>query len=110
MKKFVSGVGLVDMTAEEEAAHIAQQEAIAAERAAYVPAAVTPLQLRRALRAAGLHTQIAAALVELGEEAQEAWEYAVTIPRGDPMIAGAATAINLTSEQVDELFRAAAAL
>lgn len=95
----------VTMSAEEEAAVRAHWEAPRP-----VPSAVTPLQLRRALRAAGLHAQIADVLAALGEEAQEAWEYAVTITRNDPMIAAAAASLELTSDQVDDLFRAAAAL
>lgn len=97
--------GQRDMTPEEMAAHIAQADAPAS-----VPATVTPLQMRRALRAAGLYDSIAAAIPNLPVEMQEAWEYAVTFPRDDALIAAAAQQFNLTSAQVDDLFRVAAQL
>jgi len=98
----------VELSAEEEAAHVALQEQIAAEQAARVPAAVTPLQMRRALRAADLMVQVEALVEQLDDEAREAWEYAVVIHRNDPLITSAAEQLDLTSAQVDDLFRAAA--
>lgn len=98
---------VVELTAEEEAAVRAEWAANAAAPAP-VPAAVTPLQMRRALRAAGLKAQVDAMVAALDEEAQEAWEYSVTIPRNHALIAAAAAALNLTAGQVDDLFRAAA--
>lgn len=75
-----------------------------------VPAAVTPLQIRKALRAAGLKAQVDAYVATLDETAQEAWEYATTIPRDDPMIEAAATALEMSPAYVDQLFRTAARL
>lgn len=75
-----------------------------------VPQSVYPLQIRKALRAAGLMGQVKAILTQSGEDVQEAWEYASIITRDNAMLQGAAQALGLTSEQVDTLFREAAKL
>jgi len=75
-----------------------------------VPATITPLQARRALRAAGLHAAVAAHMAGQPEEAQEAWEYCVEVRRDDPMILNAQVALGITGAQMDTLFRAAAEL
>lgn len=74
------------------------------------PSTVTPLQMRRALRAVGLKDGINAFLEATGEEAQEAWEYAVEIRRDDRLVAAAAEALGKTDEELDELFRLAATM
>lgn len=74
------------------------------------PIAVTPLQMRRALRVAGLKAGIESFLASAGEEAQEAWEYAVEIRRDDALVAAAAQALGKTAEELDELFRVAATM
>src|SRR5690606_6788891 len=55
-----------------------------------VPASVTPLQARRALRQAGLLVTVEAQIATMGEEAVEAWEYAVAIDRDNPLLLAAA--------------------
>jgi hypothetical protein len=75
-----------------------------------VPAAITPLQARRALRAADLLDAVNAWIATQPDDAQEAWEYCIEIRRDDALIAGAQAALGLTAEQVDVLFRAAAEL
>jgi len=75
-----------------------------------VPLAVTPLQMRKALRAAGLKAQADAYLGTLSEEAQEAWEYCVEVRIDDAFIADAAAALGMTPGQRDNLFRLAASL
>lgn len=75
-----------------------------------VPAAVYPLQARKALRQAGLKEQVDAHIATLTEPEQEAWEYAIQIERDHPTVASAAAALGLTDEQVDDLFRLAATL
>ena len=105
--KVVNGVA-VALTADE----IAQREAeIAAEAAIVrVPRQVTPLQARRALRAAGLLDQINAYVATQDADAQDAWEYATVIERNNPIIASAAAALGMTGEQIDGLFVAASKL
>jgi len=75
-----------------------------------VPRSVTPLQMRKAIRVAGLKEQAAAHLATLSEEAQEEWEFCIAVERNNPFIAGAITALGLTIEQADDLFRLAATL
>lgn len=74
-----------------------------------VPVAISPLQARRALLAAGLLDDVEAALAEAPRETQLAWEYAVELRRDDPMLIAVAAALGLTEEQVDALFLAAVA-
>jgi hypothetical protein len=75
-----------------------------------VPASITPLQARRALRAADLLDAVNTWIATQPDDAQEAWEYCVEVRRDDALIAGAQEGLGLTSEQVDDLFRAGAAL
>jgi hypothetical protein len=75
-----------------------------------VPAEVSPIKARRALRVVGLLPVVEAALAQAGEEAQETWEYAVTIPRDEPMLNAIAEQLGMTSAQLDALFILAASL
>jgi hypothetical protein len=76
-----------------------------------VPASVTPLQMRKALRAVGLKPAVDAFVAALGdEEAVEEWEYALAIERGNPMLNNAAAQLGMTEAQVDDLFRLAAGM
>ena len=71
---------------------------------------VTPLQIRRALRQAGLMDEVAAFVEASPPEVREAWEYAIQIDRMNELIAAAAASIGATDEDVDDLFRIAATL
>lgn len=73
-----------------------------------VPQAVTPLQARRAINAAGLRASIEAAIAAADQDAKDAWEYATEIRRDNALIASMAGALGLTSAQIDDLFRDAA--
>lgn len=73
------------------------------------PLSITPLQARRALRAVGLLPAVSAFVASQPEEVQEAWEYCVEVRRDDPIITAAASALGMTSAQIDDLFRAGAA-
>jgi hypothetical protein len=75
-----------------------------------VPTSVTPLQMRKALRAAGLKPAMDAMLATLPEEVVEEWEYALAIERQNPLLQGAAAQLGMTSAQVDDLFRLAATM
>jgi hypothetical protein len=74
------------------------------------PQIMTPLQARRALRAADLLDAVNAWIATQPDDAQEAWEYCIEVRRDSPLIAGAQAGLSLTPEQVDDLFRAGAAL
>lgn len=75
-----------------------------------VSAALTPLQARRALRISGLKEAVESYVATLPEEAQETWDYALSIERDHPIITGGAAALGLTVAQVDDLFRLGATL
>jgi len=89
------------LTAEE----IADAEAaIAAET---VPQVVSARQARLALAGAGLLDAVEAAVAGLSAFDRIEWEYATEIRRDHPMIASLAVALDLTTGEVDELFRVA---
>jgi hypothetical protein len=71
---------------------------------------VSPLQMRRALRAESLYSAITAYVEQQDADTQDAWEYAVEIRRDDALIAAAAAALGKTDVEVDDLFRLAASL
>lgn len=75
-----------------------------------VPQSVTPRQARLALLAAGLLDDVNAAVAAAGPQAQIDWDYALEIRRDNALIASMAAGLNLTDEQIDDLFRAAAVL
>ena len=75
-----------------------------------VPLSITPLQARRALRAAGLLGAVNGAVASADPDIQDAWEYAIEVRRDNPIIAGMAASLGLTEAQLDDLFRQAATL
>lgn len=85
--------------AEERAARLAKGP---------VPESVSALQIRRAIRRAGLKGQVQSWLARADEDTIEDWEYATEIRRVDPMVNSASETLGLTQEQVDDLFRDAA--
>ncbi len=97
-----------ELTPSEEAA--ARASEVLQAPANPVPEAVTPLQMRRALRQAGLKAQVDAFVAAAGEEAQEAWEYAVEVRRDDALVAAAAASVSMSSGALDNLFRLAATM
>ncbi len=79
------------------------------------PSSVTPLQMRKAIRAAGYKTAVDSYIATLGSteegaEALEAWDYALSVERTNPFIDMAASGLGLTSSQVDDLFILAATM
>lgn len=76
-----------------------------------VPNSVTPLQMRKALRAVGLKTAVEAYINAMAdEEALEEWEYALAVERNNPMLNAAALQLGMTGKQVDDLFLLAASM
>lgn len=76
-----------------------------------VPALVTALQARRALRAAGLTAAVETYLdTDQTGALREDWEFATELPRDDAMIEAARVALQMTPAQMDDLFRLAATL
>ncbi|MBP0492152.1 hypothetical protein [Roseomonas indoligenes] len=75
-----------------------------------VPTSITPRQARLALLQAGLLDEVDAAVAAAGRAAQLEWEYATIVERNGALVERLAAGIPLTDQQVDDLFRAAAAL
>ncbi|MET3431426.1 hypothetical protein ABIC71_000904 [Herbaspirillum seropedicae] len=75
-----------------------------------VPVAVTPLQARRALLAAGLLDTVEGAAAAADTETRLAWQFSSSVERTSPFVANLAAALKLTDAQVDDLFRQAAQL
>jgi hypothetical protein len=75
-----------------------------------VPDSVSRRQMKLALLGAGMLDQVEAFVAGADRAVQISWADAVEFRREDPMLTAAADAFGLTSEQRDDLFRAAAAL
>lgn len=79
-----------------------------------VPAAVTMRQARLVMHSAGLLGPVSAAIAAMPEPAKTAatieWEYSNELQRDHALVTALGAALGLTSSQVDDLFRAAAAL
>ena len=79
-----------------------------------VPAEVTMRQARLALLAAGLLDDVEAAIAGMDEPAKTAaqieWEYSNALERDNTLVAILGPALGLSTNQVDDLFRAAAQL
>lgn len=76
-----------------------------------VPAVVSMRQARLALLGAGLLSQVGNVIDGLEEPGRSAarieWEYATELRRGHPLVAALGNALELTEQQVDDLFLAA---
>lgn len=75
-----------------------------------VPASVSMRQARLALLAAGLLAAVQAHIDAADEAVRIEWEYATDIHRNRDLVTGIGSALGLTSEQIDALFIAAAAI
>ena len=67
-------------------------------------------QARLALKKLGLYKQVNSGISQLGEEAQIEWEYAIFVERDFPLVKKMQSALNLTDNQVDDLFTLADSL
>lgn len=103
----MTGITVVrDMTPEE----IAQLEAMQVEIEEIVPEKISSRQLRSQLIIQGFNLEtIEQALNQMPEPnrslAKVDWEYATNFYRNNPMIVAVGQLLNLTSEQIDEIFR-----
>lgn len=70
------------------------------------PTKVTPIQIRKALRRAGLFKVIDDAITA-DEELAEAWDYALEFTPNDPTLAAAFTAAGLSDADRAGIFRLA---
>lgn len=75
-----------------------------------VPASITPRQCRLVLMAQGLLPTVEAMIAQQDEATRITWEYALEFRRDDPLLLQLAASLQLTSEQIDQFFIAAAQL
>ena len=71
---------------------------------------VSMRQARLALKKLGMYKQVNTVISQLGEEAQIEWEYAIFVERDFPLVKQMQSALNLTDNQVDDLFTLADSL
>lgn len=85
-----------------------EPDPLEAERAAMK---VSRLQARKAMRDAGIFAAVDAAVAASGnDDIQDAWANAIEFRRFSPTILALSAQIGLTDTQLDDLFRAAAAV
>ncbi len=80
------------------------------EEPVIVPESVTPRQVRLLLLQQDLLDDVEAMILTQPKEIQIAWEYALEFQRNDPLLNTLAQNLNLTEQQLDEFFIAAAQL
>lgn len=100
------GMEIFTMTDAEFAAWVVEEKRkdVAAGKVGWLPAPVTPLQIRRALRASGLRDSVEAAAQTAGPEVMDAWDYALEIRRDNPLLVSMAAQLGMTGDQLDDLF------
>lgn len=102
---------VVDLTPEEIAEAEASAAAEQAAQAAYVPPQVPMWSVRTVLQNDGLFDQAQALITSSTDNAlKNVWEYGNFADRNSNAINTLATALGLTSEQVDQMFKDANAL
>ena len=101
-----------DQTAQFNAWKEATVAAQAANEAAAntIPAQITAPQARAAILAAGLKDAVEAAVAQADQATQDLWYTAANIERANPILIALATVIGLSSDDIDALFVAGAAL
>lgn len=75
-----------------------------------VPASVTPLQARKILRLMGYMDELEALIADAPIEVQDAWQYASSFERNNPILLEFANDLHLDEEDIDNLFIQAATL
>ena len=96
-----------EWTTEEIAAREARLDAMRG-----VPSSITPRQCRLILAQQGMLATVETIIAGMDEATRITWEYALEFRRDDPLLNGLAAHpdLNLTSEQIDQFFIAAAQL
>lgn len=80
------------------------------EPPAPIPTVVPMRQARLALLQSNLLSTVNAAIAAGSEADQITWEYATEVDRNSPLVANMALALNLTEQDLDNLFTLAATL
>ena len=81
-----------------------------AEAPVVVPSSVTPRQVRLLLLQQDLLDQVETLIAQRDRASQITWAHALEFHRNDPLLLALATDLNLTEEQIDQFFIAAAQL
>lgn len=96
----------VDLTQEEIAEQETLAQAIASELATHVPMQVPMWAVRTVLQNDGLFDQAQSLITSSNDNAlKNIWEYGNFAVRNSATINSLASALNLTSDQVDQMFR-----
>lgn len=108
--EYLLPTGTVQIT-EEEMHNIRAAKVLAAQNAPQpTPTFVSMKQARLALLAANLLDEVETNISTLPKADQIEWDFSLTVQRASPLVASLATTLNLTSNQVDQLFVAASQL
>lgn len=75
-----------------------------------VPAVVSPRQIRQALTALGLRSAVEAAVAAGDQNLKDWWEFATAFERAHPRVIAMAQALDVSTEELDQLFIVAAGL
>lgn len=101
--EYLLPAGSVKITDEEA-------EALRPQPAPVIPSIVSMRQARLALLQSGLLSTVNAAIAAGGPADQITWEYATEVRREDALVSNMAAALNLTPQDLDNLFALAATL
>ena len=74
------------------------------------PIIVTPWQIRKALNATGLRESVESAVAAADTTTKDAWQYATSFVRTEPLLDGMAKAMGKTDAEIDALFELAETL
>lgn len=94
---------------EMEVEHAAEIAALQSTRTAK-PGEVTPRQIRLAMLQAGLDLVAITAMLSQNQAAFIEWEYAEVIRRDHPLVIQMGEALNISADQIDNLFALAGTL
>ena len=74
------------------------------------PIIVSPWQIRKALNATGLRESVESAVAASDTTTKDAWQYATSFVRTDPLLDGMAKVMGKTDAEIDALFELARTL
>ena len=101
---------VVNRYATQEEADVAIAAEAEAKRVAAIPASVSPRQIRQALTATGMRTQIEDAINAADLNTQDWYHYATEFRRDSTVVKALAEALSITDRQLDDLWTLAGTL
>jgi hypothetical protein len=75
-----------------------------------VPSEVTPAQFRRALNQLDFRNMVETAVAQADQDTKDMWEYSTSFHRDNPVLIGMASFLNISIEQLDDVFILAGSL